>query len=223
MSKFPSINAENLRKWVSPLNLHLAGVLLLLAGNVYLLVHIAVAWSLTHRGDADAIAQQTIQMRAAEIAAKPLRGLDKKLVIAQAEAEKFYQGRIPTAYSTVAAELGDLAAKSNVRLTRVQYTQAPALEGLTEVRMDASLSGDYRPLVQFLNGLERDKVFFVIDGVTLTGQQSGVVNLRLRLTTYLRAPSAADKTEGSTETTKQPETAKTSARMQPAGHGGRSS
>ena len=54
--------------------------------------------------------------------------------------------------------------------------------------MDASLSGDYRPLVLFINGLERDKMFFLIDGVTLTGQQSGTVGLRLRLTTYLRAP-----------------------------------
>lgn len=223
MSKIPRINVERVRQWLSPLNLHLVAALVLVAGNIYLLAHIAVAWSVTHRGDADAVAQQTIQMRAAEIAAKPLRGLDKKLVTAQAGAEKFYQDRIPVAYSTVAAELGDLATKSNARLTRVQYTQAPALEGLTEVRMDASLSGDYRPLVQFLNGLERDKVFFVIDGVTLTGQQSGVVNLRLRLTTYLRAPSASDKTSGSTDDAKQHETAKAAVRVQTVGNGGRSS
>ena len=57
---------------------------------------------------------------------------------------------------------------------------------LTEVRIDASLSGDYRPLVEFINSLERDKMFFVIQGETLTGQQSGTVNLRLRLTTYER-------------------------------------
>jgi hypothetical protein len=30
-------------------------------------------------------------------------------------------------------------------------------------------------------------VFFIIDGVTLSGQQGGLVNLRLRLRTYLRA------------------------------------
>jgi type IV pilus assembly protein PilO len=52
--------------------------------------------------------------------------------------------------------------------------------------MDASLNGDYRPLVLFMNSLERDKMFFLISGVTLTGQQSGMVGLRLRLTTYLR-------------------------------------
>jgi hypothetical protein len=68
---------------------------------------------------------------------------------------------------------------------------------LTEVRMDASLSGDYRPLVLFINSLERDRMFFLIDGVTLTGQQSGTVGLRLRLTTYLRQPVGAESTEKS--------------------------
>jgi len=57
--------------------------------------------------------------------------------------------------------------------------------------MDAILNGDYRPLVLFMNSLERDKMFFLINGVTLTGQQSGMVGLRLKLTTYLR-PAKAD-------------------------------
>ena len=63
--------------------------------------------------------------------------------------------------------------------------------------MDASLSGDYRPLVLFINSLERDKMFFLIDGVSLTGQQSGTVGLRLRLTTYLRPPAGTEGTEKS--------------------------
>ena len=61
--------------------------------------------------------------------------------------------------------------------------------------MDASLSGDYRPLVLFVNSLERDKMFFVITGVTLTGQQSGTVGLRVRLTSYLRSPVGTEGAE----------------------------
>jgi hypothetical protein len=41
--------------------------------------------------------------------------------------------------------------------------------------------------MHFINGLERSKTFFLINGLTLTGQQGGLVNLRLRLITYLRA------------------------------------
>ena len=46
--------------------------------------------------------------------------------------------------------------------------------------MDASLSGEYAPLMHFINGLERSKTFFLINGLTLTGQQGGLVNLRLQ-------------------------------------------
>jgi len=79
----------------------------------------------------------------------------------------------------------------------VQYADpVPVLAGtagaVTEIRMDASLSGDYRPLVLFINGLERDKMFFMIQSLTLTGQQSGTVGLRLRLTTYLRSPLGSE-------------------------------
>jgi type IV pilus assembly protein PilO len=102
---------------------------------------------------------------------------------------------LPVVQSQVLAELGELAKKNNVRLARVTYSPAVVLAGtaneLTEEKMDASLSGEYRPLVQFINALERDKTFFVIDGVTLTGQQTGLVNLRLGLTTYLRGGELA--------------------------------
>ena len=64
---------------------------------------------------------------------------------------------------------------------------------LTEVRIDATLSGDYRPLVQFINSIERDKLFFVINTVTLNGQQSGTVNLRLGMKTYEQGAAAQDQ------------------------------
>jgi hypothetical protein len=191
--------AANVRNstFFTPLPLHLAGVILLAALNIYLAVHMAFAYGTIHSNNDDALAAQTSQMKAAEIAARPLRGLDEKLAVAETDQAKFYQDRLPTAYSTVAGQLGDLAKKNGVRLTRVQYTQTPALGGdpqyaLTQVSMDATLSGDYRPLVTFLNGLERNKSFFLISGITLSGQQSGTVNLRMRILTYLRAPGPGE-------------------------------
>jgi hypothetical protein len=41
--------------------------------------------------------------------------------------------------------------------------------------------------MHYINGLERSKTFFIINGLTLTGSQGGLVNLRLILTTYLHA------------------------------------
>ncbi|HXB63205.1 MAG TPA: GspMb/PilO family protein [Acidobacteriaceae bacterium] len=181
----------------TPLPLHIAGVVVLAALNIYLAAHLAFAYGSIHGNNDDALALQASQMKAAEIAARPLRGLDEKLALAENDQASFYQDRLPTAYSTVAGQLGDLAKKNNVRLTRVQYTQSPGLDGapeyaLTQVTMDATLSGDYRPLVTFLNDLERNKSFFLVSGITLSGQQSGTVNLRMRIVTYLRAPGAGE-------------------------------
>ena len=99
-----------------------------------------------------------------------------------------FGARFAAAYSTIYATLNDLAAKNSVRSTNLSYSPVRAPEGLVELRLDASLSGEYAPLMHFINDLERDKnhVFFIVDGLTFTGQQGGLVNLRLKLTTYLR-------------------------------------
>jgi hypothetical protein len=178
------------RSWLSPLNLHWAGVGLLALVNVYLLAQMALLWHDQSNYNAEAMAQQRVELKTAQIAAIPLRGLDAKVSEATAQADRFYRDRLPGSDSEMLAELGVLTKKAGVRLAGVQYVYAPVLAGsageLTELRIDARLSGDYRPLVQFINSLERDRMFFVIYGVTLTGQQSGTVNLRLRLATYLR-------------------------------------
>ena len=183
---------ERTRQLLTLKNMHLAGVGFLAVVCLYLLAHMAYAWQETKNQDAEAVAQQTLVMQQAEVAARPLAGLDEKLSLATMESNDFYQRRLPSSYSEVVGELGVLAKRDAVKLTRVQYSETPALDGeagaLTEVRMDASLSGDYRPLVQFINGLERDKMFFVISAMALTGQQSGSVGVRLRITTYLRGP-----------------------------------
>jgi type IV pilus assembly protein PilO len=182
---------QRARALLTAVNLHYAGVVALSVLLVYLIAHLAYTAQTLHANDAEAQAQQRVTLRAAQIAAQPLRGLDEKLAKSTDQADEFYDSRLPYAYSQVLTELGALTTKNKLRLSRVQYTQALALTGggaLTEVHMDASLSGDYRSLVEFINGLERDKMFFVINGITFTGAQNGAVNLRMRLTTYLRLP-----------------------------------
>src|ERR1700722_11744700 len=190
---------EKARRLGTLRNLHIAGVVVLGVVNLYLLAHMAFAWRAANSDNAAAIADQTIVMETAKIARQPLEGLDEKLAQATKDADKFYKQRLPFANSDVAGELGALAKKQGVKLTRVQYAYSPVMDGtagaLTEARMDASLSGDYRPLVVFINSLERDKMFFLISGLTLTGQQSGTVGLRLRLTTYLRSPVGTESSD----------------------------
>ena len=59
--------------------------------------------------------------------------------------------------------------------------------GLRPVEIQADFSGDYLQLVRFINALERDPLFFIIDSVELGGEQGGVVKLQLKLETYQKA------------------------------------
>ena len=174
-------------KLISMLNLHFAGVALLLILNLVLAVRLFLAWSTLRSASADQLQQRQTAYRALQLEMTPLRGLPQKVTLSRTQAGEFYAARFPAAYSTISATINDLASKNSVRLTNLAYTPAPAIAGLAEVRMDASLSGEYAPMMHFINGLERSKTFFLINGLTLTGQQGGLVNLRLKLNTYLHA------------------------------------
>ncbi|MGI4828433.1 MAG: hypothetical protein ACRYFU_09630 [Janthinobacterium lividum] len=196
LRRVPRLTARA-RQLLTAVNLHFAGVAALSVLDLYLLLHLLFVWQALGASGQDAIAQQRTMLTAAHIAAKPLDGIDAKLATSSEQADAFYTHRLPYAYSQVAAELGALTSHAGVRLTRVQYAQLPVLSGkdaLTQVSMDASVSGDYRPVVGLVNAIERDRMFFVIAGITLTGQQTGQVNLRLRLVTYLRAPGPEEMT-----------------------------
>ena len=56
--------------------------------------------------------------------------------------------------------------------------------------MELSISGDYLQEVKFINSLERSKMFFLVDGITL-GEQQGNVRLQLKLETYMRGAMAS--------------------------------
>lgn len=181
------------RALLTAVNLHFAGVAALLVLAGYFAVRLFLVWQALGASNADALAAERANLRAAQIAAVPLRGIDEKLATSNHEADEFYTARLPYADSQIAAELHALTKRTNVRLSRIQLVHAPGLVGpdaLTEVRMDSSISGDYRPTVELINALERDRMFFVINSIALSGQQTGQVNLRLRMTTYLRLPSA---------------------------------
>ncbi len=116
----------------------------------------------------------------------PTRGMDQKLKQASQDIVEFYGTRFPAQYSAVAEELGKVATDTGVHLTGVKYDEKDApIDGLRKLNLEATISGDYLQEVKFINALERDKMFFLIDGIAL-GEQQGNVRLQLKLETYLR-------------------------------------
>jgi type IV pilus assembly protein PilO len=175
----------------SAVGLHAVGFGLLAIATILLGIRVGLDWRTTSSSNVDAIASRQTDLRTLQIQTAPLRGLDKKVDESRKQIDDFYEKRIPPSYSAIAERLGELKAKGPVQLSRVQYTQAPGSGDLTEIRMDAGLSGDYAAIMRFVNGLERSQTFFVIRAMALTGQQSGTVNLRLQVSTWLRPADAA--------------------------------
>jgi Tfp pilus assembly protein PilN len=184
-------NAVWRERLASPLTWHYAGFAVLLVAVIALATRFALDWAATSARTTDALATKQIQLKTLELQTAPLRGLDKRIDLTRDEIKEFYDKRIPANYSSIAEQIGDLEVKSGVRLTRLQYAQKPPANNLSEITLDAGVTGEYPQIMRFINSLERSKTLFVTRGMGLTGQQGGTVNLRLQLSTWLRPADAA--------------------------------
>lgn len=175
----------------SPLTWHYAGAAVLLVVLIVLATRFALDWAAISTRSTDELATKQVELKALDLQTRPLRGLDKRVDQTRDQIKQFYDKRIPANYSSILVQIGDLEVKSGVRLSRVAYSQGAPGRDLTEITIDAGVTGDYTQIMHFINSLERDKTFFVIRGMNLTGQQGGLVNLRLQLSTWLRPADAA--------------------------------
>jgi type IV pilus assembly protein PilO len=143
------------------------------------------------RAEIDSKHQEALRM---EKEVTPFRNLSALLAKSDADRKAFYQERLPARFSQVSEQLGALAAKSAVRLEDVKYETIEVQDApdLQAVQVDATLSGGYSSLAKFINAVERNRVFFLLGGLTLEDEQSGNVRLSLKLETYLRPRTPED-------------------------------
>lgn len=189
MSEKSSINWRE--RLSSPLTWHGVAFSVLLIVMAVLATRFALDWMAVSSGSSNALAGKQVELKAMEMQTAPLRGLDKGVAHSREQIGYFYENRIPANYSSFATRIGDLEVKSGVRVTRIGYSQGKPGPDLTEIFLDANLIADYPQIMHFVNSLERDKIFFVVRQMNLTGQQGGLVNLRLQVSTWMRNAAAA--------------------------------
>jgi type IV pilus assembly protein PilO len=132
--------------------------------------------------------QQRFKQEEREIG--PSHGMDKKIDAAKGDITAFYQQRLSGQYSQIDAALNKDAKSNSVQLMNVGYhPDQKAVEDLERVEIQMTISGSYVNDVKFINAMERDKIFFVIDSVTLGGSSNGV-QLLVRAETYFRTGAA---------------------------------
>jgi len=118
----------------------------------------------------------------------PLKDLPHKVDIARHQIVDFYKKRFPAQDSEIVDRFDKLAAANGVTIVQSQYKRKDEGPGnLRPVEITADLAGNYTSLAHFINALERDQMFFIIDGVTLGGEPQGPVKLGMKLEAYLKA------------------------------------
>jgi hypothetical protein len=109
---------------------------------------------------------------------------------AKKDCDAFYQDSFldsSTGYSRIEADLSDIANKSGVRVSGYTFKQREVKDrGVTEVGMTMSLDADYPAIIQFINGLEQSKNFYLLDSLHLTSVTAGGIRLDLDLHTFFR-------------------------------------
>jgi Tfp pilus assembly protein PilO len=119
---------------------------------------------------------------------KPLTNLPDKVRTANRQIRDFYAKRFPSEDSQIATEFGKLAVANQVTIEQVKYKVDEAEMGRLEpVEVEADLSGNYVSLARFINALERDDMFIIINSIALGGEQKGPIKLQVKLETYLKA------------------------------------
>jgi Tfp pilus assembly protein PilO len=121
----------------------------------------------------------------------PLRGMDQKLAKAPAEFKKFYQENIPDQESQISREIQKLARENGVSTQGVRYKlEATPLPGVQRFMIDTGISGDYLRVLHFINALENDRLLFLIQQISLSGEQGGsAVGLKINFVTYVKGTS----------------------------------
>jgi Tfp pilus assembly protein PilO len=183
MSPTPVTTRERLS---SPLTWHYIGLGVMVLLVLGLAIRLGMDWSATDSSSVDALTAKQIELRTLQLQTEPLRGLEDRVKESRTHIQDFYATRVPANYSSIAVPLGALAVKNGVNLSRVGYSQGTTTSDLTEISLDCAISGEYRQIMHFVNGIERDKTFFVVRAMAFTGQQGGLVSLRLRVSTWLR-------------------------------------
>jgi type IV pilus assembly protein PilO len=118
----------------------------------------------------------------------PLKDLPEKVKLASHQIDDFYKKRFPSQESQILTELGKLKDANGVTIDQGKYKVKEAeAGGLEAVEIEADFAGSYSSLARFINAIERDEMFFIINSVTLGGQTQGPVKLGVKLETYLKA------------------------------------
>ena len=130
----------------------------------------------------------------------PLKDIDAKLVQTRGEINSFYRDSIPTRWSVISSELEKLMKEAGVTPAQsihyvTEKSEKDDLPDVQRISIDTSISGEYAKVARFINLMEQDRLLFIIQQVSLRGQEGGTVTLQIKVTTFLKSPEGTREAE----------------------------
>jgi Tfp pilus assembly protein PilO len=171
----------------------LGGVILLVAADLALAVY---SWQLSSAPHTPqerlAIENRQRDLLRADI--ERAQKIRNNIPSIQKDCDRFEQSLFPASsgYSAVRSELGAIARKSGIQLEDLSFKQTEiANRGMTEVAIDATVNGNYKSVIGFLNGLQRSPNRYAVDSLTLASENANqasanVIKVALHVKTYFR-------------------------------------
>jgi hypothetical protein len=152
-------------------------------------------------GSAEELSQQALEMhsqiRQQHGVLDRTRVLVSKIESGRGEGDQFMKSyflpRRP-AYSTIVAELNDLASQAKITPRDSAWALEP-VEGsdtLDMLQISANFEGTYPDLIHFINLLDKSSQLLIIESLNATPQQSGGrLNVMLKLDTFVQEDGSA--------------------------------
>jgi Tfp pilus assembly protein PilO len=171
----------------------IAGVILLILADVALA---AYSWQLVSspRSPREQWSVEMMQHDLLKADIKRAQDIRDKIPAIQKNFDQIEHSLFPASsgYSSIRSELGEIARKSVVQLVDLSFRQLEIpSRGMTEVIVDATVDGDYKNVIHFLNGVQRSPNLYAVNALTLATENanqsaSGAIKVTLHLKTYFR-------------------------------------
>lgn len=140
------------------------------------------------RAEVDRLALQA-KLRQAEV----VRGEKIRASLPQVgrDCDKFFDDTFVdkvSGYSALESDLNSIAGKAGLHISDKNYKETDVKNhGVTEISISTDVEGSYSSIIQFIDGLQQSKNFYLLNNLSLGSSKDGVIKLQLELRTYFRS------------------------------------
>jgi Tfp pilus assembly protein PilO len=140
----------------------------------------------------ETLATESLELKLLKGDVERAQNIRKDMPAIQEDCDRFEKAMpaATTGYSTVVAELGEIARKAGVQIAGVSFHEGQLQNRpLSQVDLDLAIDGKYTDVVRFLNGVQRTRGLYIVNELSLgAGSQyaAGSLHVNLRMQTFFR-------------------------------------